>query len=162
MSSYAFNPATGFDLGPPSDGMGHTNSIYAPGSKTPNCAPDPATAAIGTWVCQHRDPFIAPMLAFRKATLGAEAITNFWSQGSDQIAFGRGSKGFVVINRAAAAMSHAFTTSLPAGNYCDVIAGGLKNGTCAGATVVVGSNGMATISAPSFGAVVIHIGQKQG
>jgi alpha-amylase len=162
MSSYAFDRTNGFDLGPPSDNAGHTNSIYAPGSTTPNCAPDPATAAIGTWVCQHRDPFIAPMLAFRKAMVGAEAITNFWSQGSDQIAFGRGSKGFVVINRAATALSRAFTTSLPAGNYCDVIAGGLKNGACVGATVVVGAGGMATITAPPVGAVVIHTGQKQG
>jgi alpha-amylase len=162
MSSYAFDRTNGFNQGPPSDNMGHTNSIYAPGSKTPNCAPDPTTAAVGTWVCQHRDPFIAPMLAFRKATLGAEAITNFWSQGSDQIAFGRGAKGFVVINRAASALSRAFTTSLPAGSYCDVIAGGLKNGACVGATVVVGAGGMATISAPPVGAVVIHTGQKQG
>ena len=160
MSSYAFDRVNGFNLGPPSDNMGHTNSIYAPGSNTPNCAPDPATAAIGTWVCQHRDPFIAPMLAFRKATVGAEAITNWWDDGQNQIAFGRGAKGFVVINRESTDLTHTFTTSLPAGSYCDVYAGGLKNGACTGATVVVDATGMANISAPSNTAVVIHVGQK--
>jgi alpha-amylase len=159
MSSYAFDRATGFDLGPPSDTAGHTNSIYAAGSTTPNCAPDPTTAAIGTWVCQHRDPFIAPMLAFRKAMVGSEAITNFWSA-NDQVAFGRGSKGFVAINRAASAFTEAFTTSLPAGSYCDVYAGGLKAGACTGATVVVDASGMANITVPPLAAVVVYDGQK--
>jgi alpha-amylase len=160
MSSYAFDRVNGFNLGPPSDTIGHTNAIYAPGSDTPNCAPDPATAAIGTWVCQHRDPFIAPMLAFRKATVGAETISNWWDDAKDQIAFGRGAKGFVVINREGTDLTRAFTTSLPAGSYCDVYAGGLVNGACTGATVVVDATGMANITAPSNAAVVIHVGQK--
>ncbi|HEX3777319.1 MAG TPA: alpha amylase C-terminal domain-containing protein, partial [Polyangiaceae bacterium] len=159
MSSYAFSRSN-FDLGPPSDTMGHTNSIYAPGSTTPNCAPDPTTAAIGTWVCQHRDPFIAPLLAFRKAMVGADSVTNYWSQGTDQLAFGRGAKGFVVINRAAAALTHTFTTSLPAGSYCDVFAGALKAGACTGATVSVDSSGMANITVPPTSALVIYVGQK--
>jgi len=54
---------------------------------------DPATAAIGSWVCQHRDPFIAPLLGFPQSDGGAETITNFWSQGKDQIALVRGAKG---------------------------------------------------------------------
>jgi alpha-amylase len=163
MSSFAFDRSTaaGMALGPPSDNMGHTNSIYAPGSKTPNCAPDPHNPAAGSWVCQHRDAFVAPMLAFRKATVGAETITNFWDNGKDQVAFGRGAKGFVVINDEDTALSRAFTTGLPAGNYCDVIAGGLKAGACAGATVAVDATGMATIAAPARTAVVIRVGQTK-
>lgn len=159
MSSYAFSRSN-FDLGPPSDAMGHTNSIYAAGSTTPSCAPDPASAAIGTWVCQHRDPFIAPMLAFRKAVVGADTITNFWSQGMDQIAFGRGSKGFVVLNRAAAALSNTFTTSLPAGSYCDVYAGAKQGSACSGATVIVDASGKASITVPASSALVIYDGMK--
>jgi len=159
MSSYAFSRSN-FDLGPPSDTMGHTNSIYVAGSTTPNCAPNPASAAIGSWVCQHRDPFIAPMLAFRKAMVGADMITNFWSQGPDQIAFGRGSKGFVVLNRNAAAWTHTFATSLPAGSYCDVFAGSLKGGACTGATVTVDGSGMASITVPAASALVIYDGKK--
>jgi alpha-amylase len=163
MSSFAFDRATsaGMALGPPSDTMGHTNSIYAPGSKAPNCAADPHNPAAGTWVCQHRDAFVAPMLAFRKATVGAETITNFWDNGKDQVAFGRGAKGFVVINDEDTALSRAFATGLPAGGYCDVIAGGLKAGACAGATVVVDAGGMATIAAPARTAVVIRVGQTK-
>jgi alpha-amylase len=163
MSSFAFDRTTsaGMALGPPSDSMGHTNAIYAAGSKTPNCAADPHNPAAGSWVCQHRDAFVAPMLAFRKATVGAETITNFWDNGKDQVAFGRGAKGFVVINDEDTALSRAFTTTLPAGNYCDVIAGGLKAGACAGATVVVDASGMATIAAPARTAVVIQVGQTK-
>jgi alpha-amylase len=163
MSSFAFDRTTsaGMALGPPSDSMGHTNSIYAAGSKTPNCAPDPHNPAAGTWVCQHRDAFVAPMLAFRKASVGAETITNFWDNGKNQVGFGRGAKGFVVINDEDTALSRAFTTSLPAGDYCDVIAGGLKAGACVGATITVDATGMATIAAPARTAVVIRVGQTK-
>ena len=100
------------------------------------------------------------MVAFRKAMVGSETITNYWDDNDNQIAFGRGAKGFVVINREAAALTHAFTTSLPAGSYCDVIGGGLKNGACVGATVVVDATGMANVTAPPMTAIVIQVGQK--
>ena len=162
MSSFAFDRDTdaGRALGPPSAALGKTNSIYAPGSDTPNCAADRANPAAGSWVCQHRAPFIPPMLAFRKATAGTD-VTNFWDDQNNQIAFARGTKGFVVINNESAALSRAFTTGLPAGSYCDVIAGGLVNGVCAGATIEVDASGMATIAAPALTAVAIHVGQKK-
>jgi alpha-amylase len=74
MSSFAFDRDSdaGRALGPPSAAIGKTNSIYAVGSETPNCATDRATAAAGSWVCQHRAAFIAPMLGFRKATVGSD------------------------------------------------------------------------------------------
>jgi alpha-amylase len=161
MSSFAFDRATdaGRALGPPST-MGHTNSIYAAGSNLPNCAPDTANPAPGSWVCQHRASFVAPMLAFRKATAGTE-LANFWDNGKNQVGFARGDKGFVVINREDAALSHAFTTGLAAGSYCDVIAGGLKDGACLGSTVTVDVGGMATIDVPAMSALAIHVGQKK-
>ncbi len=158
MSSFAFDQ---FDQGPPSDTAGHTSSIYGPGNAPPNCARDPASALPGTWVCQHRNSFVAPLLAFRKATLGAEAITNFWDNGGNQLAFGRGAKGFVVINREAAALTRRFATSLPAGNYCDVYAGRLKGRACTGATITVAASGLANITVAPLSAVVIHVGQTQ-
>jgi alpha-amylase len=160
MSSYAFDRATaaGRDAGPPSDAAGHTNAIYAEGSRTPSCAPDGAAPASGTWVCQHRRPFVARMLAFRKATLGADALTDVWSDGLGQLAFGRGAKGFVALNRGAAPATRTFATSLPAGAYCDVYGGALERGTCTGATITVDAAGAAAITVPSVGAVVIHVG----
>ena len=162
LSSFAFDRATsaGVAHGPPSDAMGHTNVIYAAGSSAPSCAADPATAAPGTWVCQHRNAFVPPMLAFRKATAGTD-VANFWDNKNNQIAFSRGAKGFVVINEESAALSRTFTTGLPPGSYCDVIAGGLKAGACQGATVVVESDGTATIDVPALTALAIHVGQKK-
>jgi alpha-amylase len=162
MSSFAFDRTTsaGLAQGPPSDTMGHTNSIYAPGSTTPNCAPNPATAGPGTWVCQHRDAFIPGMVAFRKATAGTD-VTNFWDNGANQIAFARTGKGFVVINREGGALGRTFTTGLPAGDYCDVIAGKLQAGACTGATITVDGSGMANINAAPMSAVAIFIGEKK-
>ena len=162
MSSFAFDRDTdaGRALGPPSAAMGKTNSIYAAGSSTPSCAADPANPAPGTWVCQHRDAFVAPMLAFRKATAGTD-VANFWDNQNNQIAFGRGDKGFIAINEESAALSRAFTTGLPAGSYCDVLAGGLKEGACVGATITVDASGMAMIDVAPMTAVAIHVGQKK-
>ena len=37
------------------------------------------------------------MVAFRNATRG-QSVTNWWDNGGDAIAFGRGGKGYVAIN----------------------------------------------------------------
>lgn len=60
------------------------------------------------------------MVAFRKA-VGSEELSNWQSPESSKIAFGRGSKGFVVINNADSEWSSSFETSLPDGNYCNML-----------------------------------------
>jgi alpha-amylase len=74
------------------------------------------------WKCQHAWPEIKSMVAFRNATRG-QAVTNWWDNGNDAIAFGRGSKGYVAINHESAALTRTYQTSLPAGTYCDVQSG---------------------------------------
>ncbi|MFE0863025.1 alpha-amylase family protein [Streptomyces rochei] len=74
------------------------------------------------WKCQHAWPEIKPMVAFRNATRG-QAVTNWWDNGNDAIAFGRGSKGYVAINHESGALTRTYQTSLPAGTYCDVQSG---------------------------------------
>ncbi|MFF9273259.1 MULTISPECIES: alpha-amylase family protein [Streptomyces] len=74
------------------------------------------------WKCQHAWPEIKSMVAFRNATRG-QAVTNWWDNGSDAIAFGRGSKGYVAINHESGALTRTYQTSLPAGTYCDVQSG---------------------------------------
>ncbi|MFI1256868.1 alpha-amylase family protein [Streptomyces netropsis] len=74
------------------------------------------------WKCQHKWPEIKSMVGFRNAVRGT-AVTNWWDNGSQAIAFGRGSKGFVAINHETSALSRAFQTSLPGGEYCDVQSG---------------------------------------
>ena len=43
-----------------------------------------------------------------------------------------GSAGFVAINSGSTAWTKQFTTSLPAGNYCDVTTGKVSSGACTG------------------------------
>ncbi|MFC8842515.1 alpha-amylase family protein [Streptomyces griseoincarnatus] len=71
------------------------------------------------WKCQHNWPEIRSMVGFRNATRG-QAVTNWWDNGGDAIAFGRGSKGFVAINHESGSLTRTYQTSLPAGTYCDV------------------------------------------
>ncbi|MER7717178.1 alpha-amylase family protein [Streptomyces flaveolus] len=71
------------------------------------------------WKCQHAWPEIKSMVAFRNATRG-QAVTNWWDNGNDAIAFGRGTKGYVAVNHESGALTRTYQTSLPAGTYCDV------------------------------------------
>ncbi|MGN6330563.1 MAG: carbohydrate-binding module family 20 domain-containing protein [Motilibacteraceae bacterium] len=141
MSSYAF---TSSDQGPPSSG---------------NDAINPVTCFSGGWVCEHRYREIANMVAFHNATQGT-AVTNWWSDGSNQIAFGRGDKGYVVINREGGALTRTFQTSLPAGTYCDVQHGDFANGTCSGPTYTVDASGKFTATVQGMQALALHAAAK--
>lgn len=103
MSSYAF---TGGNDGPPSGASLDANGACATG-----------------WICEHRWPHVERMVAFRNATAGSFAISNWWSDGDRRIAFGRGADGFVVINASTTTMAETLHTSLPAGTYADRIGG---------------------------------------
>jgi len=161
MSSYAFDRsvAAGHDVGPPSGMPGVTSPVFAPGSTTPACMPD-STSAQGGWICQHRKAFVPRLLAFRKATASNTAITNYWDDSANALAFGRGDKGFVVINRGDAPLTHTFTTSLAAGTYCDVFAGSLDAGKCTGPSVTVDAGGMASANVAANSVLVIYGGAK--
>ncbi|MFH8803528.1 alpha-amylase family protein [Streptomyces sp. NPDC017936] len=102
------------------------------------------------WKCQHAWPEIKSMVAFRNATRGA-AVTNWWDNGGDAIAFGRGSKGFVAINHESGSLSRTYQTSLPAGTYCNV-----QNNT----TVSVNSSGQFTATLGSNTALAIYAGKS--
>jgi alpha-amylase len=159
LSSYAFDRASaaGRDSGPPADASGNTLPLYAPGSDAPSCATAPSSAAPGTWLCEHRQPRVAAMVGFRRATVDAKAVTHFWDDGGNQIAFGRGDRGFVVINRSDVDLSRAFDTDLPAGRYCDVLQGPVQGGACAGSAISVAPGGSAEISVPASSAAAIHV-----
>ncbi|WP_406370927.1 alpha-amylase family glycosyl hydrolase [Streptomyces sp. NBC_01550] len=91
------------DAGPPNGGT--VNACYSDG-----------------WKCQHAWPQISSMVGFRNTARG-EAVTDWWDNGGDQIAFGRGSKAYVAINHEGSSLTRTFQTSLPAGDYCDVQSG---------------------------------------
>ena len=108
------------------------------------------------WECEHRWRTTANLVGFRNEAWGT-AVTNWWTNGGDQIAFGRGDKGFVVFNRSGGALSQTFQTSLPAGTYCDVAAGDPGAG-CP--TVQVGTDGRVTATVPANGMLALHTGAR--
>jgi alpha-amylase len=165
MSSYAFNTATAFDTsyGPPFDqASGATHGPWDGGVAQPACF----NQTIGGWVCEHRFRPIGNMVAFRNATLPNWFVTDWWDNGNNQIAFGRGDRGFVVVNQESSTLTRTFHTSLPAGRYCDIISGDFAPGsgggaaTCSATVVTVDAQGNATLTALPFGAAAIHAGAR--
>jgi alpha-amylase len=98
------------------------------------------------------------MVAFRNAVDGT-AVGNWWDNGANQIAFARGNKGYVAINKEGGSLSRTFTTGLAAGTYCDVINGDFDvvAGTCSGRTITVASDGSATFTVDAMKAAAIHV-----
>ncbi|MFB6810415.1 carbohydrate-binding module family 20 domain-containing protein [Streptomyces sp. NPDC056387] len=119
------------DAGPPNGGT--VNACYSDG-----------------WKCQHAWREIASMVGFRNATRG-QAVTDWWDNGGDQIAFGRGAKGYVVINHEGAGLTRTFQTSLAGGDYCDVQSG---------RTVTVNSAGQFTATIGAGTALALHVGAR--
>ncbi len=131
MSSYYWqsNPATSANdsMGPPSadppytTGSGpNTRPVYSDtqsaGDVPANCSD---TFEDGKWVCEHRRPATSNLVGFRQVTHG-EPVTDWWSNANNHIAFGRGAKGFVALNREASTQVITYQTSLPQGVYCNI------------------------------------------
>jgi alpha-amylase len=146
LSSYAFLRTQENSMGPPSDGDGWTLPVA--------CAVSLETATDDQFICEHRDPSILHMVAFRKVVAGTD-VNHWWDDGANAIAFSRGAKGFVAINRDGVALNATVTTGLPAGTYCDVLTGGKTGPTCARTSVVVDSNGKVQLSLGPNSAIAI-------
>ncbi|MFD8022867.1 carbohydrate-binding module family 20 domain-containing protein [Streptomyces lavendulae] len=116
------------DAGPPNGGT--VNSCYADG-----------------WKCQHAWREISSMVGFRNAARG-QAVTDWWDDGGDRIAFGRGAKAYVAINHETSPLTRTFQTSLPAGSYCDVQSG---------RPVSVDSGGRFTATLGAGTALALHV-----
>src|SRR5881628_136517 len=116
LSSYAFDCPAGNSMGPPSDADGWTTAV--------SCATSLDSAAIGQWVCEHRDPAILRMVSFRHVVAGTN-INHWWDNGANAIAFSRGATGFVAINNETSSLDTTITTGMAAGTYRDLISGSL-------------------------------------
>lgn len=147
MSSFAF---TNSDQGPPSDREGNTQSIYQ----------NNAAHCFKEWVCEHRHPSIANMIGFRNRVPSNSPVTRWWSNHQNQIAFGRGTEGFVVINREAQPLSQTFQTSLPAGSYCNILTQDYSPGQPCSSIVTVNTEGQATIKVEGMSAIALHTGAR--
>lgn len=121
--------------------------------------PDGATRCdIDGWRCQHRRAEVANMVGFRNFTQGT-GQENWWDNGSNAIAFSRGDRGFVVINNEGQDLEETLFTGLPAGTYCDVLAGADP---CSGSLIAVAADGTATFDVAANKAVAIHAGAVPG
>lgn len=151
MSSYRFDHP---DQGPPSDSEGRTRSVYQNGQN--RCFEE--------WICEHRRQPIAQMVGFRNYTASRFELTDWWSNDRNQIAFGRGDRGFVVINREAQPLTHTFQTQLPVGVYCNVIQSQLaadgQGCIDPGAAVVVNAQGQFTTTVGRMEAIALHVGAR--
>jgi alpha-amylase len=145
MSSYNWprNIVNGKDqndwIGPPTNGGGSTKDV---------------TCFNGEWICEHRWRQITNMVKFHNAAIG-QSVANWWDNGGDAIAFGRGNRGFIIINNENYSINQRLLTGLPAGEYCDVISCdnnrppcGNSGGGCR-AAITVDSSGYATFNVPN-------------
>lgn len=138
MSSYYFDNS---DQGPP----GSQRSVSS----------DYATSCGNGWVCEHRWNSIAKLFAFGAAVQGT-GHNNWWDNGLNQIAYGRGDKGFIAFNKDGYQLSATLQTGMPAGTYTDVISGN---------TATVDSSGRVNVNLSNQddkNIFAIHVGYEGG
>lgn len=112
-------------------------------------------------MCEHRWPAIRNMIAFRNVVRNS-GVESFWDNGKNQIAFCRGTRGFIAFNNEPTELNVKLFTCMPSGDYCDIITGNKKNGECSGTTLTVDENGEAQIVvASNVGVLAIHIGVRR-
>lgn len=154
-SGYAFPSFEGRDVGPAQDADGAVVDATCPGEPGPETDVEDQA-----WICQHRWPAIQAMVGFREAA-GDAPLADWWSEGA-AVAFGRGDRGFVVVNGGRDDLEGTWATSLEPGDYCDVQTGALSGGACEGAVVTVAGDGGLSATVPAGGILAIHVGARPG
>lgn len=145
LSGFAFDNS---EAGPPSESDGTTTQAV---DGNGDCA--------AGWECSHRSPTVLNLGALRQDA-GDAPVSNWWTNGFDQIGFGRGDRAYAAFNAAGAALTTSFATALPAGTYCDVANGDYDAdaGTCSGPTYDVDDDGTLTATVPANGVLAVHVG----
>ncbi|OZG52270.1 pullulanase [Pseudoscardovia radai] len=120
----------------------------APGA-TATSVPDTQCGAGSPWLCVERWTSIRGMIKFH-ANLAGAPVTDWWDDGANNIAFGRGDAGFFAMNNSNQAVTTTYKTSMPAGTYCNVYAAG----DCS-QTVTVADDGTVTATLEPYSALAI-------
>jgi alpha-amylase len=142
MSSYEY---TSNDQGPPADGAGRTTDT---------------TCFTNRWRCEHRWQVTANMVAFHNSVRGT-AVVHWWDNGNDAIAFGRGDRGYLIVNDESVALTGRwFQTSLPPGTYCDVFHGDVAAGSCTGPRYTVNAGGWFQADIAAQDGLALHAGAR--
>ncbi|WP_241155288.1 alpha-amylase family protein [Brachybacterium sp. EE-P12] len=146
-----------YDYGRPSVYTGYTfedTDAGAPGSTATEVGD--ASCGAEEWTCTQRLPEIQGMVSFHNAVAGTE-VTDWWDDGDNNIAFGRGEKGFAALNNTEGEVTNTYRSSLPAGTYCNMAAG-----TDCTETVTVAEGGSFEAVVPAKGAVAIDVEHMAG
>jgi alpha-amylase len=105
------------------------------------------------FICEHKRTYVNNLVKFRNNSDKAFFVSNWWTNGRDQLAFSRGNLGFVVINNSNYPLAKRMHTGLKAGSYCNL--GDIKNDNC-DFKINVDKNGYADIFVESMNALVIQ------
>ncbi|WP_418277719.1 carbohydrate-binding module family 20 domain-containing protein [Isoptericola jiangsuensis] len=143
--------------GSPSVYSGYTwtdKEAGAPGA-TSTSVPD-ADCGSAAWTCTHDATEVRGMVGFHNAVEGT-GVTSWWDDGGNHIAYGRGDVGYVTINNTASSVTRTYTTSLPAGTYCDVVAAD----DCS-TTYAVSASGTFSATVPAYGALALLAADGDG
>lgn len=109
-----------------------------------------------------KHPDDANMVALAANVAAGAPATNWLTNGSDQIGFGRGAAAYTAFNRGGTVLDRTFQTGLPAGTSCDVMNGDLAGRTCSGPSHTVGASGQVGANVTANGALALHIGARLG
>ncbi|MFG6177918.1 alpha-amylase family protein [Halomonas sp. THAF12] len=116
MSSYTFDNG---DQGPPALAEEGWRTRPVHGEEGLGCLARDELERHG-WVCEHRWPEITAMVGFREA-VGDAPLAHWQADGDSRIAFARGARGFLAMNRADTTWAATLDTGLPAGEYCNLL-----------------------------------------
>lgn len=136
MSSYNFDD---HDQGPPG------SSVHGSGN----------ACGKGAWVCEHRWTPIANMVNWRRYA-GTAGVEKFQAPSGNTIAFCRGGKACVALNRGSGSWNANVKFTVPAGDYCNVVQ---SDDPSSCQRITVQSDGSANFQVPSVGAIAVHIGK---
>lgn len=106
-SSYKFK---NYDEGPPVDSNLFTLPIL-----------DKSGTCVGPWICEHKRAYVNNLVKFRNNSDKEFYVKNWWTNGSDLLAFSRGQSGFVAINNSGHVFKKKFQTGLAKGVYCNLV-----------------------------------------
>lgn len=155
----AFQLATMFmlasDYGTPMLYSGFTFSDY---DQAPPLGPSgevlDATCGDGPgWNCQQRDASIIQMINWRTKTHNLP-VKNFVHKESYS-AWSKGDRGFFAVNASSKALNATFETTLPAGEYCNLLTLTAEQTTCPGQELAVLENGTVKITLSPNAAVAL-------
>ncbi|WP_241519614.1 alpha-amylase [Bifidobacterium callitrichidarum] len=171
---------SGYYFGSSDDGAPGATATSVPDM---TCPTDGAEAA-DTWQCAQRWTAIRGMIGFHNAVAGTK-VTDWKEYGENVVGFGRGAAadgagdaaiatddtadditatgkadagvGYLAINNSDKPVTQTFSTSMPAGVYCNVYA----SGDCS-AAVSVKADGTFEATLPAGSAIAIHVGATRG